>query len=41
MGLTYEVLTADFYDKLGYRTVGVIDDCPTAGMSTRWYCKDL
>lgn len=41
MGLTYEVLTADFYDKLGYRTVGVIDDCPAAGTSTRWYCKDL
>jgi GNAT superfamily N-acetyltransferase len=40
MGLTYEVLTADFYDRLGYRTVGVIDDCP-AGTSTRWYCKDL
>ena len=40
MGLTYEVLTADFYDRLGYRTVGVLDDCP-AGTSTRWYCKDL
>jgi GNAT superfamily N-acetyltransferase len=40
MGLTYQVLTADFYDRLGYRTVGVIDDCP-AGTSTRWYCKDL
>jgi GNAT superfamily N-acetyltransferase len=40
MGLTYEVLTADFYDRLGYRIVGAIDDCP-AGTSTRWYCKDL
>ena len=40
MGLTYEVLTADFYDKLGYRTIGVIEDCP-AGTSTRWYRKDL
>jgi GNAT superfamily N-acetyltransferase len=40
MGLTYECLTADFYDRLGYRTVGVLEDCP-AGTSTRWYCKDL
>lgn len=40
MGLTYDVLTADFYDRLGYGTVGVIDDCPT-GTATRWYCKDL
>jgi len=40
MGLTYEVLTADFYDRLGYRRIGVIEDCP-AGTSTRWYCKDL
>ena len=40
MGLTYEALTADFYDRLGYRTVGSIQDCP-AGTTTRWYCKDL
>ena len=40
MGLTYEVLTADFYDRLGYRIVGVVDDCP-AGTSTRSYVKDL
>ena len=40
MGLTYDVLTAGFYDKLGYRTVGVIEDCP-AGTTTRWYRKDL
>lgn len=40
MGLTYDVLTADFYDRLGYQTVGVIEDCP-AGTTTRWYCKDL
>ncbi len=40
MGLAYEVLTGDFYDKLGYRTVGVIDDCP-AGTSTKWYRKDV
>jgi GNAT superfamily N-acetyltransferase len=40
MGLTYDVLTGDFYDRLGYRTVGVMEDCP-AGTSTRWYRKDL
>lgn len=30
----------DYYERLGYRTVGVIEDCPT-GTNTRWYCKDL
>jgi len=40
MGLTYDVLTPGFYDRLGYRTVGVIEDCP-AGTATRWYRKDL
>ena len=40
MGLTYDVLTADFYDRLGYDTVGAIEDCP-AGTTTRWYRKDL
>ena len=40
MGLTYDVLTHDFYDRLGYRTVGLIEDCPV-GTTTRWYAKDL
>jgi GNAT superfamily N-acetyltransferase len=40
MGLTYDVLTRNFYDRLGYRTVGIIENCP-AGTATRWYCKDL
>lgn len=40
MGVTYDVLTRGFYDRLGYRTVGIIDNCP-AGTATRWYCKDL
>ena len=40
MGLTYDVLTRGFYDRLGYRTVGIIEDCP-AGTVTRWYRKDL
>jgi GNAT superfamily N-acetyltransferase len=40
MGLTYDALTSGFYDRLGYRTVGIIENCP-AGTATRWYCKDL
>jgi GNAT superfamily N-acetyltransferase len=40
MGLTYDVLTAGFYDRLGWETVGVIEDCPK-GTATRWYRKDL
>ena len=40
MGLTYDVLTADFYDRQGYCVVGMIEDCP-AGTTTRWYRKDL
>ena len=40
MVLTYDVLIADFYDRLGYRTVGAIEDCPK-GTTTRWYRKDL
>ena len=38
MGLTYDVLIGDFYERLGYRTIGLIEDYP-AGTSTRWYCK--
>jgi GNAT superfamily N-acetyltransferase len=40
MGLTYDALTQGFYDRLGYRTIGLIDNCPV-GTTTRWYCKDL
>lgn len=39
-GLTYDVLTRGFYDRLGYRTVGILENCP-AGTATRWYRKDL
>ena len=39
-GITYDALTAGYYDRLGYRTIGVIEDCP-AGTATRWYRKDL
>ena len=40
MGLTYDVLIGDFYDRLGYQTVGLLQDCPI-GTTTRWYCKEL
>ena len=40
MGLTYDVLTGDYYETLGYRTVGTIENYPT-GTTTRWYRKDL
>ena len=40
MGLTYDVLIGDFYDRLGYRTIGLLEDCP-AGTTTRWYRRDL
>ena len=40
MGLTYDVLIGDFYDRLGYQTIGLLEDCP-AGTTTRWYCRDL
>jgi hypothetical protein len=40
MGLTYDAPMVGFYEKLGYRTVGVIETCP-GGTTTRWYCKDL
>ena len=40
MGLTYDALIRDFYDRLGYRTVGLLEDCPI-GTTTRWYCKEL
>jgi hypothetical protein len=40
MGLTYDVLTNQLYDRLGYRNIGTIEDCP-AGTTTRWYRKDL
>jgi len=39
-GLTYEVLTTDLYERLGWTRVAEIDDYP-AGTATRWYRKDL
>jgi GNAT superfamily N-acetyltransferase len=36
----YDVLTHRLFERLGYRTVGVIEDC-LAGSALRWYAKDL
>ena len=36
----YDLLVAGLYERLGYRAVGVIEDCP-AGSAARWYCKHL
>ena len=36
----YDVLARNLYDRLGYETVGVIEDCP-AGSAARWYRKVL
>jgi GNAT superfamily N-acetyltransferase len=36
----YDLLARGLYDRLGYETVGVIENCP-AGSAARWYRKDL
>ena len=36
----YDILARGLYDRLGYETVGIIENCP-AGTATRWYCKEL
>jgi GNAT superfamily N-acetyltransferase len=36
----YDLLTPGLYERLGYETVGVIENCP-AGSTARWYRKDL
>jgi GNAT superfamily N-acetyltransferase len=36
----YDLLARGLYDRLGYETVGVIDNCP-AGSAARWYRKLL
>jgi hypothetical protein len=32
--------STDFYERLGYTTIGVIEGCPP-GSAARWYRKDL
>lgn len=36
----YDLLARVLYERLGYETVGVIEDCP-AGSAARWYRKAL
>jgi GNAT superfamily N-acetyltransferase len=36
----YDLLTRGLYERLGYETVGVIENCP-AGSAARWYRKLL
>jgi ribosomal protein S18 acetylase RimI-like enzyme len=36
----YDLLARGLYERLGYETVGVIEDCP-AGSAARWYRKML
>jgi GNAT superfamily N-acetyltransferase len=38
--LAYDLLAAGLYERLGYVTVGVMEDCP-AGSAARWYRKNL
>jgi GNAT superfamily N-acetyltransferase len=36
----YDLLAQGLYDRLGYETIGVIENCP-AGSAARWYRKVL
>jgi ribosomal protein S18 acetylase RimI-like enzyme len=36
----YDLLARGLYDRLGYETVGLIENCP-AGSAARWYRKKL
>jgi GNAT superfamily N-acetyltransferase len=36
----YDLLAGDLYERLGYETVGVIENC-AAGSAARWYRKSL
>jgi GNAT superfamily N-acetyltransferase len=36
----YDLLARGLYEKLGYETVGVVENCP-AGSAARWYRKRL
>ena len=36
----YDLLARGLYERLGYETVGIIDNCP-AGSTARWYRKVL
>jgi len=36
----YDLLARGLYERLGYDTVGVVEDGP-AGSAARWFCKRL
>ncbi|MBV9415194.1 MAG: GNAT family N-acetyltransferase [Solirubrobacterales bacterium] len=36
----YDLLARGLYERLGYETVGIIENCP-AGSAARWYRKIL
>ena len=36
----YDLLVSGLYERLGYETVGTIENCPV-GHTARWYRKDL
>jgi ribosomal protein S18 acetylase RimI-like enzyme len=36
----YDLLARGLYERLGYETIGVIENCP-AGSTARWYRKVL
>jgi GNAT superfamily N-acetyltransferase len=38
--LAYDLLARGLYERLGYETVGVTENCP-AGSAARWYRKVL
>jgi GNAT superfamily N-acetyltransferase len=40
MFLAYDLMATAFYERFGYETVAVLEDCP-AGNATRWYRKPL
>jgi ribosomal protein S18 acetylase RimI-like enzyme len=36
----YDLLARGLYERLGYETIGLIENCP-AGSAARWYRKGL
>ena len=38
--MAYDLLVPNLYERLGYETVAVVEDCP-AGSAARWYRKRL
>ncbi|HEY5248286.1 MAG TPA: GNAT family N-acetyltransferase [Dermatophilaceae bacterium] len=38
--MAYDLLAPNLYERLGYETIAVVEDCP-AGSAARWYRKRL